>query len=423
MGRRTELQTWSCGVVLLAVATAAGCDQASPVRLLESAQPSRVCASEDTLDGVRELLVRDLGQRLYNGEYWLPGASRDASVAFANGLDKRALIQFEAITYEGRDEETGRIRCRASLQATGGSRTWVVYEPVRFSRQPSANGETFVFSVEDVTAPLGALFRATERDYQVRRSSERPTSSPSPSPASEESNTDGPAPLSPGGSGVSTSDAFSFVTTDARWRDASGRCGQSYRTGSGDREACRERERIGAEFEAAGYCYTRISNNPHAECSWRHCATGLPPACSVAYRPPPPLSVSAVAPATAPMGDQQPEPTLPANALPPPPAPPISNPVWLTMPNGEDLASLYPARAASLAVGGRSVVQCGITRIGTLTNCFIYSESPTAFGFGQAALEAARLYRAAPQDGNGRSTAGASVRVAMNWQAASEPKD
>ncbi len=105
----------------------------------------------------------------------------------------------------------------------------------------------------------------------------------------------------------------------------------------------------------------------------------------------------------------------PAPSLASPPNDPnlVTAPVWLRRPSGNDLARVYPPRAAEEGIGGRATLICGVDGDGRLEACKIESESPVGYGFGEAILKLAPLFRMGPLDRAGGPTAGKTVRVPM----------
>lgn len=70
---------------------------------------------------------------------------------------------------------------------------------------------------------------------------------------------------------------------------------------------------------------------------------------------------------------------------------------WQVEPNEADYRALLPAAAKAENVGGRAIARCRLTTAGETSGCVVLRETPTGYGFGQAALEIAKKYRAAPQ--------------------------
>jgi len=112
-------------------------------------------------------------------------------------------------------------------------------------------------------------------------------------------------------------------------------------------------------------------------------------------------------------------PALPPPAVLPPartPAPPayIAAAPWLKRPATADQIRLAPARAIDQNQNGRATVDCAINYAGLLTDCSVV-EDPIGWGFGQAALELARLYQAAPTTNDGQPTAGSRVKITFRF--------
>jgi TonB family protein len=123
-------------------------------------------------------------------------------------------------------------------------------------------------------------------------------------------------------------------------------------------------------------------------------------------------------------------PTVPvAQALSPPPPPPppvatlpqaparpayINAPPWLRRPTAADQARLAPSRAVDQNQNGRATLDCVINNSGLLTDCSVV-EDPIGWGFGQAALDLARLYQSASTTSDGQSTAGSRVKIRFRF--------
>ena len=144
-----------------------------------------------------------------------------------------------------------------------------------------------------------------------------------------------------------------------------------------------------------------VSSAPPAP--WRAHAPSPLPIMPDAFDPPP-LSSAPSAPI----------PNLPA----PPPAgaPLIANPRWLYRPTPEDMADLYPQQALYAAPEGRVTLDC-LVRLGGHLACKAIEEIPAQHGFAAAALEASRLFKAAPLTGDGAASAGGRVILPITFQA------
>jgi bla regulator protein blaR1 len=100
-----------------------------------------------------------------------------------------------------------------------------------------------------------------------------------------------------------------------------------------------------------------------------------------------------------------------------PPEPTIRLPVWRQRPGGEDMARYYPeaARAAGVT-GAKVVIDCAITADGRLENCLVRQEDPAQYGFGEATIKLARHFQMAPEDRDGKPTAGGVIRLPIVFQ-------
>jgi TonB family protein len=86
---------------------------------------------------------------------------------------------------------------------------------------------------------------------------------------------------------------------------------------------------------------------------------------------------------------------------------------WLAQPPARSLADLLPAKALDAGIGGSATLDCGFTAEGYLADCKVVSEQPAGYGFGAAALQSTRPYRAKPVPGieTGR------MQLPMQWSA------
>lgn len=142
-------------VIILAVLPA--CDASGPGSAFS---PAAVCASPDSAATVRDI-VRDsalreigmLGATNVGAEVRRLGGSSDVTLALA--------------TFEGENAETGEIRCSAQLRLGSEGQQ----APVAFTRKPAADGNGYVYEVQD-TAPAAALLVAVASQTVYQRASE-----------------------------------------------------------------------------------------------------------------------------------------------------------------------------------------------------------------------------------------------------------
>ncbi len=84
---------------------------------------------------------------------------------------------------------------------------------------------------------------------------------------------------------------------------------------------------------------------------------------------------------------------------------------WSHLPNGAQIASLYPTEAAKTKLSGYALVHCQVRSSGDLENCEALVERPAGFGFGDATVRAAQYFKLAA----GAYGPNASVDVPFNW--------
>jgi protein TonB len=110
-----------------------------------------------------------------------------------------------------------------------------------------------------------------------------------------------------------------------------------------------------------------------------------------------------------------------ASAPPGPEAPPAqaqpSSPSRDAAPSPKpSLADLYPAEAKAKKLSGRTRMRCRVDADRTLSQCVVIHECPAGLGFGKAALEAARFFKARPESVAGQPAAGGTVVVPITWK-------
>lgn len=103
-------------------------------------------------------------------------------------------------------------------------------------------------------------------------------------------------------------------------------------------------------------------------------------------------------------------------AAPAPRAKTILRPDWLRRPNAYDMADYYPPRAVRQHREGTAVIACTVTEAGGLTACSVAGETPSGWGFGEAALRMAPLFRMRPQTEDGVAVGGARINVPVDFR-------
>ena len=84
---------------------------------------------------------------------------------------------------------------------------------------------------------------------------------------------------------------------------------------------------------------------------------------------------------------------------------------WLSKPNGRDIAEAYPRKAINQEVSGRIVLECETGAAGNMSGCTVLSETPSDFGFGDAALKLSRRFRLDPKQPDGIVLEGGVIMV------------
>jgi protein TonB len=98
-----------------------------------------------------------------------------------------------------------------------------------------------------------------------------------------------------------------------------------------------------------------------------------------------------------------------------PQPPKITAPAWIRKPTGEDIARVYPPRAASAGIRGRMVMKCGVTAEGRLADCTIVEETPPDEHFGDAGLRLSRLFRMRPLTKDGLPISGGTISIPIQF--------
>jgi TonB family protein len=84
----------------------------------------------------------------------------------------------------------------------------------------------------------------------------------------------------------------------------------------------------------------------------------------------------------------------------------ITGPDWLRRPSADDISRYYPPAARDHDISGHVRVQCRLANDGVLTDCVVLSETPTGYGFGEAALNVASRFQMRPGTRDGQPIAG-----------------
>jgi hypothetical protein len=97
-------------------------------------------------------------------------------------------------------------------------------------------------------------------------------------------------------------------------------------------------------------------------------------------------------------------------------APPAASVVWTRRPTSQSVGALYPRQALRDRQNGFVTLDCAV-RADLQMSCTVVSETPAEEGFGRAALQVARDYRARATMSNGASSVGARSRIQVNFRA------
>ena len=325
--------------------------------------PESVCGSPETLTAVRGLLLDTMAR----------GLNRDGS-GFEEAFAEMATI--EMITFEGRDDQSKIIRCRAQVR-TNGTRSQFAID---FSRQPTVD-TGFVYSIEfDGTDAWNALGMGLVPRAQAIARARLSSSDDTASYETRES--------------VSLDAASPSSTPMSQHQDAEG----NWPGGSGPPRAL---EKYPAPPQPAP-----LPVRPELTSSATAARSGV--SGSVA-----PTATASPPPVTIPRRDrvEYMGPPVIVPGPPPPPAPRprqlslVSDPSWSRPPVPE-----FPDRARERGIQrGTVALNCEIQPNGSLTDCAVSSEAPGGAGFAQAALAAARRARVSPRVVDSVPTGGRTV--------------
>lgn len=94
---------------------------------------------------------------------------------------------------------------------------------------------------------------------------------------------------------------------------------------------------------------------------------------------------------------------------------PIEDIRWLSRPNGDQVAAVYPPAALGRQMSGQVVFNCLFGATGRLEDCVIESETPPNAGFQEAGLKLSNLFHATSQREDGLPLEGRPFRLSIRF--------
>lgn len=93
----------------------------------------------------------------------------------------------------------------------------------------------------------------------------------------------------------------------------------------------------------------------------------------------------------------------------------VTDPIWTKKPTGEDIARAYPDAAMRGNLHGSVILTCTMTDAGPLAECEVEEGEAPGMGFGAAALELSKKFRARKVDTSGQPVAGRPVKLPIRF--------
>jgi len=94
---------------------------------------------------------------------------------------------------------------------------------------------------------------------------------------------------------------------------------------------------------------------------------------------------------------------------------PTAGPVWISRPNGEQVAQVYPRKALEEQLSGNVVLNCIWSEGGRPTECVVENEAPTGAGFAEAGLALSKGFYAKAVLTDGTPIAGRPYRLPIRF--------
>ena len=89
---------------------------------------------------------------------------------------------------------------------------------------------------------------------------------------------------------------------------------------------------------------------------------------------------------------------------------------WSKMPNGRDIAMVYPDGASRAHLEGRGAARCFISDRWTLEHCTVVSSNPPDAGFGEAVVQLASRFQLSRTQKDARAKPGAVVVLPFQFR-------